>query len=97
MDAVKAFAQTKQVIDELIRELDAPNKEVNTMADSDPKVNDKVVRMREPDRVGTVVEIEPDEYSFDDPIFHVVWVEGGPAIPHRRQGLKVVTNEEQTT
>jgi hypothetical protein len=55
------------------------------------QVGDKVWHWSHPDpaRPGTVVEIEPDEYSFDDPTFHVVWDTdddgnpAGPAIPYR--------------
>jgi hypothetical protein len=62
------------------------------MAENDPKVGDKVYLMRDPDRIGTVVEIEPDKYSFDDPTFHTVFVENGPAIPLRRTYLRVVVD-----
>ena len=33
---------------------------------------------------GTVMEVEPDEYSSDDPIYHVQWNPEGPWIPMRR-------------
>jgi hypothetical protein len=47
------------------------------------KAGDKVTHWsrKEP---GTVVEVEPDEYSSDDPIYHVQWIPGGPLIPMRR-------------
>jgi len=47
--------------------------------------------MRDRERIGTVMKIEPDQYSYDDPIFHTVFVENGPAIPLRRdKNLRVV-------
>lgn len=51
---------------------------------NDIKAGDKVTHWSEPNKPGTVIEVEPDKHSSDDPIYHVVWTEGGPAIPYRR-------------
>lgn len=54
------------------------------------KVGDLVIHYSNSERVGYVAEIEPDAYSWDDPIYHVVWPglnnsSAGPiAIPYRR-------------
>jgi hypothetical protein len=57
--------------------------------DTKLEVGDRVTHWSHQDSPGVVVEIEPDEYSFDDPTFHVVWIFNeagepvGPAIPYR--------------
>jgi hypothetical protein len=56
---------------------------------SDIEVGDKVTHHShvKDGLVGTVVEIEADKYSFDDPTYNVVWgpvVDNAPAIPYRR-------------
>jgi hypothetical protein len=50
------------------------------------KVGDLVVHYSNSERVGYVAEIEPDTYSWDDPIYHVVWNGAAEpmAIPYRR-------------
>ncbi len=53
------------------------------MAEHPLKKGDKVTHPRNPDRLGTVVEVEEDRYSYTDPIYHVAWSEDGPAIPYR--------------
>lgn len=43
-------------------------------------VGDRVTHFRD-NRVGTLVEIEQDRFA-GDTVYHVVWVDGGPAIPY---------------
>lgn len=46
------------------------------------KAGDKVTHWSHGDQPGTVVEVEEDKYSYHDPIYHVVWVEGDPDLPY---------------
>lgn len=54
------------------------------------KVGDKVTHFRD-DRVGTVVEIEDDQHTWEK-IYHVAWIINGPAIPYR-DGLTLAEDE----
>lgn len=49
---------------------------------------DLVTHWTHGDQVGYIAEIEPDQYSWDDPVYHVVWPPWGRnaiAVPYRKQ------------
>jgi hypothetical protein len=59
------------------------------MTDLNLKQGDLVTHWAARGEVGYIAEIEPDRYSWDDPVYHVVWPHSlgsasGIAIPYRR-------------